>query len=210
MVKTPNLVFPQLKEAALAASFFLLASAAILLTRFNGGIALLWVANAPLILFLCNQHTVRRWWTALAWTALASIAASTLFGPVAWAAPFFGLASIFEAAVAALLLRRWLRGSDPFGSVRSVVIFVAIAGLIGPATGALIGATTAFVALDKSWIGTFIDWIVGRGLGTLTASPIVMLVMAGKRRVWAPRLLSQLWGEGALLHKGDAARIWLY
>lgn len=199
MATTSASIFSQAKEAKLAASFFLLASAAILLTRFNGGIALLWVANAPLIMFLCRQRTAAQWWSALAWTAPASIAASTLFGPVAWAAPIFGMASIIEAVIAALLLRRWLGDRDFFGSTRAVVIFIAVAGLVGPATGALIGATTALIALDKPWLETFADWVLGRGLGTLTASPIVVLLITAERRVWTQRLLSQLWGTGGTL-----------
>lgn len=199
MAQASAFTFPQAKEAKLAASFFLLASAAILLTRLNGGVALLWVANAPLIMFLCRQRAPAQWWRALMWTAPASVAASESFGPVAWAAPFFGLASISEAVIAAFLLRRWLGARDPFESTQSVVIFIAVAGILGPVTGALIGATTALVALDKPWVPTFADWVLGRGLGTLIASPIVVLLMAHERRAWAQRLLSQLWGEGGAL-----------
>jgi PAS domain S-box-containing protein len=122
-----------------------------------------------------------------------------LFGPVAWAAPIFGMASIIEAVIAALLLRRWVRDCDWFGSTRSVVVFSTVAGVVGPASGALIGATMALIALHKPWAATFADWVVGRGLGTLTASPIVALVMADDRRAWAKRLLAQLRGEGGAL-----------
>jgi PAS domain S-box-containing protein len=187
------------KEPRLAASFFLLASSAILLTRLNGGIALLWVANAPLIAFLCRQGTRAQWQSALMWTAPASVAASTLFGPVPWAGPLFGIASIIEAVIAALLLRRWLGSCDYFESARSVVIFTAAAGIAAPMAGALIGATIALIAFHKPWAATFVDWVVGRGLGTLIASPIVLLVIDAERKAWARRLLSQLWGEGGAL-----------
>ena len=68
MAKTPVIPFSQGKEATLAASFFLLASSAILLTRLNGGVALLWFANAPLIIFLCKYGTLKRWRAPLMWT----------------------------------------------------------------------------------------------------------------------------------------------
>jgi PAS domain S-box-containing protein len=199
MAKAPLIAFPQVTEAGLAASFFLLASGAILLTRLDGGIALLWVANAPLIAFLCRQRTVAQWRSALVWTALASVAASTLFGPVTWAGPFFGIASIIEAALAALLLRRWLGSCDYFESSRSVIVFTAAAGVAAPMAGALIGATTALLAFHKPWLATFADWVVGRGLGTLIASPIVLLLMDRGRKAWTHRLLSQLKGEGGAL-----------
>jgi PAS domain S-box-containing protein len=133
------------------------------------------------------------------WTAMASVAASEMFGPVAWAAPFFGCASILEAATAAFLLRRWLGHRDPFEGTRSIVVFTAAAGILGPATGALIGATAAQIALHKPWGPTFSDWVLGRGLGSLIASPIVGLLIAGERRAWAQRLTAQLWGEGGVL-----------
>ena len=191
--------FLQASQAKLAASFFLLASAAILLTRLNNGVALLWVANAPLIMFLCKHGAVARWRSTLVWSTFASVAASTLFGPVAWAAPIFGTASIVEAAVSALLLRRWLGERDYFDSTRSVIVFTVVAGVLAPATGALIGATTALLALNKPWLATFADWVVGRGLGTLIASPVVLLLVDGQREAWMPRLLSQLRGEGGAL-----------
>jgi len=187
------------KEAKLAILFFLLASAAILLTRFNGGVALLWIANAPLIVHLCRCDTASQWRSTLAWSTPASVAASTLFGPVAWAGPMFGSASIIEAMTAALLLRRWLGTRDYFESTRSVMIFTGIAGIAAPITGALIGATVAVFAFGKPWVATLVDWGLGRGLGTLITIPIVLLLVEGDRKAWLGRLRSQLWGEGGAL-----------
>jgi PAS domain S-box-containing protein len=187
------------KEAKLSIIFFLLASVAILLTRLNGGVALLWIANAPLIVHLCRCDTASQWRWAVAWTAPASVAASTLFGAVDWAGPIFGSASIIEAMAAAMLLRRWLGTRDYFETTRSVMIFTAVAGIAAPMTGALIGATAAVFAFDKPWAATFVDWVVGRGLGTLITIPIVLLLFDGDRKAWVRRLRLQLWGEGGVL-----------
>ncbi len=188
----------RVKEQALAASFFLLASGAILLTRLNGGVALLWVANAPLLIFLSRRSPVA-WRSALLWATPASIAASTLFGPVAWAAPFLATASIVEVVVAAALLRRWLPKGDFLGSVRSLAVFGGVAGVIAPVTGGVIAATVALLAFPKPWGATFVDWVIGHGLGTMIASPLVLMLVNGNRQQWRRRLSSLLWGRGGLL-----------
>jgi PAS domain S-box-containing protein len=182
----------------LALIFFALASAAILLTRLNGGVALLWVASAPLILHLCSTRS-DRWGSALVLPALASVAASTLFGPVLWAAPIFGLASIVEALLAATLLCRFLPDGRYFESSGSVVVFAAIVGLVAPLSSGLIAATTMWFALGRPWEWTYLDWSVGHGLGTLIASPIVVLLRDRTGRGRIHGLLGGLWGEGGAL-----------
>ncbi|RZM03385.1 MAG: hypothetical protein EOP68_20350, partial [Sphingomonas sp.] len=149
------------KEFRLAIGFFVLASAAILLTRFNGGVALLWVANAPLLAHLCRTRYAR-WPAALLWTAAASVAASVLFGPVLWAGPIFGIASILEAMLAAIALRYLLADRDWFASSKSVAVFAAVAGLAAPMTSGVIAATTAWLAFGRPWTPIYLDWVVGR------------------------------------------------
>ena len=182
----------------LAAAFFVLASAAILLTRLNGGVALLWVANAPLLAQLCRPGP-GRWRHALLWAAPASLAASALFGPVLWASPFLALASIVEALVAAALLRRFVADCDYFRTARSVLLFAAIAGLAAPMASGLIAASVAALALHRSWAGTYLDWVLGHGLGMLIASPVTLLLDGRSWRAALRRPVPQLWGQGGLL-----------
>ena len=186
------------QDLKLALSFFVLASAAIVLTRWNGGVALLWIANAPLLAYLCRNQ-LSEWRSALLWSAAGSIAASTIFGPVLSAAPFFGVASVLETLLAATLLRRWRQDCDYFSSARSVIVFIFVAGVIAPMSGAFIAATTAWLAFPRPWGATFVDWAVGRGLGTLIVSPIILVLLEQGRDGWHRRLLAQLRGEGALL-----------
>jgi PAS domain S-box-containing protein len=186
------------KGPKLALTYFILASAAILLTRLNGGIALLWLANAPLIAHLCTTRP-ELWRSALLWTVPASIAASILFGPVLWAAPFLGAASVMEAVVAAVLLRHLRLGSIRFDSSESVVAFSVIAGLVAPLISGLLGASIVWVAFGRSWEATYLDWVVGHGLGTVIASPIVALLSGRERGRGIAGLLTGLWSEGGAL-----------
>jgi PAS domain S-box-containing protein len=185
------------KEFKLAIGFFVLASAAILLTRFNGGVALLWVANAPLLAHLCRTRP-GRWPVTLLWMAPASMAASFLFGPVLWAAPLLGMASIAEVLVAATILRLVLPGRDHFESSKSIAIFIGVAGIVAPMASGTIAAAIASAAFGHPWERIFVDWTVGHGLGTLIASPIVAL-LRNRRRHSARASLGKLSGEGGIL-----------
>ncbi|WP_158638008.1 PAS domain S-box protein [Sphingomonas ginsenosidivorax] len=182
----------------MAIGFFVLASAAIMLTRFNGGVALLWVANAPLLAYLCRTRYAR-WPAALLWTAVASMAASVLFGPVLWASPIFGIASILEAVLAAAVLRYLLPDPDYFASSKSVLIFAAVAGIAAPMASGVIAAATAWLAFGRAWAPIYIDWVVGRGLGMLIAMPIVAMLTERTRRGTRAALGDQLVGEGGIL-----------
>ncbi|WP_380785710.1 PAS domain S-box protein [Sphingomonas sp. R86521] len=186
------------KEPRLAIGFFILASAAILLTRFNGGVALLWVANAPLLAHLCRTRPAR-WPAALLWTGAASVTASALFGPVFWAGPIFGIASIFEAVLAAIALRYLLPDRDFFATSKSVVVFTAVAGLAGPMASGVIAATTAWFAFGRPWGPIYVDWVVGRGLGMVIAMPIVGMFYGRTRGSAKAALREQLSGEGGIL-----------
>ncbi|WP_107045685.1 ATP-binding protein [Sphingomonas sp. STIS6.2] len=185
-------------ELCLALGYLALASAAIVLTRFNGGVALLWVANAPLLVFLCRRPTVR-WPAVFAWATPASFAASCLFCPVPWAAPFLASASILEALIAATLLRRFLDGCDYVGSVRSLTIFCLIAGFVAPLASGLIAATTGMFAFHRPWLGTYGDWVVGHGLGTLIVCPMVLLFVGRQSQLSFKRMVTQLYGTGGML-----------
>jgi PAS domain S-box-containing protein len=192
------------RDWKLGLSYFVLASAAILLTRLNGGVALLWLANAPLLAHFCNTGT-RQWRSVLLWTMPASIAASTLFGPVLWAAPFLGVASVLEAVFAATLLRRLFPGRDHFQSSSSVVMFSCIAGLVAPLASGLLGATMAWLAFGLAWAPTYVDWVVGHGLGTLIGTPIVALLMDQARPGQRHRLLARMSVQDAVFILAVAA-----
>ncbi|MEN2785050.1 PAS domain S-box protein [Sphingomonas qilianensis] len=189
---------PTANDVKVAVGYFVLASAAIVLTRFNGGVALLWLANAPLVMHLCATK-MDRWGGALLGPLLASITASMLFGPVLWAAPLLGIASIGEAALGAQLLRRFLPDGRYFETSGSVVAFTAIVGLVVPLASGLIAATVMWFALGHPWLQTYTDWSVGHGLGTLIASPIVLLLHDRNGASRATSLFAGLWGGGGAL-----------
>ncbi|MEO7169596.1 MAG: diguanylate cyclase [Sphingomonas sp.] len=156
-------------------SYFALASGAILLTRLSDGIALLWLANAPLIAALCITP-VRRWWPILAAAIVGTWAASLLFSPIPAAAPPFALVNVGEGALAALLLRRWGVDRTQLDHSRSIALFVLAAGVLAPTASGLPGAWMASRLLPIGFLPALFDWIVGHGVGTLIAAPLAMQV----------------------------------
>jgi PAS domain S-box-containing protein len=186
------------KEPRLAIGFFVLASAAILLTRFNDGVALLWVANAPLLAHLCRTRP-SRWYVPLLWTAPAAAAAGLVFGESLWASPLLGLVAVAEAVLAAFLLRLVIGGCDYFDSAKSMAIFIVVAGIATPMIGGLLAGTIAGHAFDHPWSHLYVDWVVGHGLGTLIASPLVAMLSDRAEPRVTGRLLSQMTGVGGIL-----------
>jgi diguanylate cyclase (GGDEF)-like protein/PAS domain S-box-containing protein len=160
-----------------------LTAAGALLTRLNHGIALIWLANGPLLAMLCK--TPPRQWPAYlvaAWTGMVGVVfAVSGWHPVAMP---YALVDVGEAVIAAALLRRWRVHDTLFRSIDTVPLFVA-ACLVSVAVCALPGAALAVVAYPGAvFRPVFFDWIIGHGLGLLLGTPLA-LVARRDEGVWA-------------------------
>ena len=156
--------------------YFALAAGAILLTRLSNGIALFWLANAPLIALLCITRT-ERWVPLLAAAIAASWAASLCFSPIPVAALPLALANVGEGALAAWLLRRWGVHRTPFADTRSIALFGLAAGVLSPTASGLAGAWMASLLLPLDFLTVLFDWILGHGVGSLIAAPLATQLM---------------------------------
>ncbi|NML07079.1 sensor domain-containing diguanylate cyclase [Sphingomonas sp. G-3-2-10] len=167
---------------ALGAGYGLLAALAISLTRLSGGVALLWVANAPLLVALSMLRPVH-WRGPVLAAAIGSMAASLIVSPLASVAFLFVVANMAEAVIAAALLRRWNVFDPPLASARSVALFVLAAGAIAPALSGIAAAAFTSMIVNHSFGGIWVDWVIGHGLGSLIATPIALLVLQPGRMV---------------------------
>ena len=167
-------------DLLLALSYFLLASLAVSLTRFDGGVAFLWVATSLLIPALVRRPR-RRWGTTLALCGLASCAATGLFG-FGWmlAVPFAGI-NLIEAYLGAVLLTRTRSGDAPMRSLGWLGSFVLSVGLVAPAVAALL-ASALTSSVGRPFLPTFIDFFAGHALGNLTFAPVFTLIVSGRLR----------------------------
>lgn len=170
------------QDLALGAIYFVLSGAAAAFTRVDGGIAMLWFATALLVPRLTMARP-QHWLQPLLICAVASVLSTSLFGAGLTAAPFFAAVNLAEAMVGALLLRRHIPDGRYLDTIPRLGMFVLCIGVAMPTLSASFGAINGVLLLDQSYIGTWVAWFTGHGLGTLTAMPLFMLMMRRSTRV---------------------------
>lgn len=186
------------RAALLGVGYFVAASSMILLTRFDGGLANLWVATALLIAALTGADRQHQSATIAA-CLVASILATSLFGFGIAAAVPLALINIGEAVVAALVLRRLRRAHSFLHSAEGIIAFALVAGVMAPALAGLPGAVIASLSIGQPFGVEFRSWLVGHGLGTLTFTPVLVLLLRGDFARWLARATRAQCAEAAIL-----------
>jgi diguanylate cyclase (GGDEF)-like protein/PAS domain S-box-containing protein len=182
-----------------ALAYFVCASLALQLTRFDGGVAIVWLAGAVLFAKLCA--TPRRRWAGIGLAcALAGLASSLLFGihgPAGYPLP---LICVIEAYSAAWLVRRLYPRFGGFQSVPEVACFLVVAGVLVPATVALAAALCVTIGRGIAFWSAWRDWYAGHALGLVAFAPPLLLTLRGHTREWIRTAGRRRLGEaGALL-----------
>ena len=172
-----SFLVPLSRHFALGIAYFAAASLAVSLTRYDGGVACLWIASAFLIAELLVRR--RRTWAApLVICAVASAAATGLFG-LGWAlAPMFVAINLGEACIAAWVLSPRGRQSQPLGSLSWLFRFVAAVGIAAPLAGAVVAAATLW-SIGKPPGPALLNYFAGHALGNVTFTPLALLVARG-------------------------------
>ena len=158
--------------------YFAAAGGMVAFTRFEGGVAWLWIATAILIAALVR--TPRRFWTApILVCAVAGILATGLWG-LGWkAAPFFAFINIAEAVTAAWILRQNRARGQTLGSLDWFGTFLVAVGICGPLLGATMAAAW-FTIAGGNPLSAGVSFMLGHSLGNLAFTPLAMLVMGRK------------------------------
>jgi diguanylate cyclase (GGDEF)-like protein/PAS domain S-box-containing protein len=187
----------KLRGAFLALLYFGCVTASLHLTRFDGGIAVVWAAGPLLIAMLCASP--RRYWIWYAFLCLpGGILASELFGIGGVGGFALACFSVVEAFATAWVMKRWYPRFGRFQSLNEVTRFIVMSGLIVPAVAAAIGAWCAHLAVGVHYGSAYRDWYAGHALGNLVFAPPLLLVIRGDlRRKW--RSVQRLGANWALL-----------
>lgn len=180
----------------LGLAYFVTAALAAALTRFNGGVAFLWVSNALLMAALMMQPR-RQWRYPLVICGVASMLATGLFG-FGWplSLPFAAI-NMVEAVIAAWIFRRLGNPLQPLGSLSWTVVFTVSAGIVAPFAAAVLATTAVWTAGLPS--ETLLPFFAGHSLGNLTVAPLALLVARRSRRRGNFDLWKQRAAEGVLL-----------
>lgn len=167
----------------MGAGYFVSASATLLLTRFDGGLATVWLAGALLFASLCSRP--RREWRILALSCIPpGIAAAMLFGFGRGTAIPMAMISIVEPVAAAWLVKRSFPRFGRFESMGEAWRFLAIAGLLLPLAGGSVAAACAHWAAHVGYWETWLDWVACHGLGMVAFGPAALLTLRGDTRRW--------------------------
>ena len=179
----PRFIRRAVDVAATAIGYFSCATATLLLTRFNGGVAIVWLSSA--FLFAKLLTSPRRRWSSMALPCLvAGTASSGWFGIGGLAAVPIALVCVGEAYGSAWLLKRTCRRFGRFASVQEVGRFLAIAGLFVPASGAFVAALCVHLVLGAPYWGAWRDWYAGHALGLVGFGPPLLLLFRGEMGGW--------------------------
>jgi serine phosphatase RsbU (regulator of sigma subunit)/integral membrane sensor domain MASE1 len=136
-------------------------------------------ASAGVTLAALVLSPARHWPWILLTVALTETAIDLAQGiPLPQVAGFV-LANTAEPLVGALLLRRFAPRTD-VGRRRDLGAFLACGAVAGPFVGALVGATTVALATDGDWLGAFLTWWAGDGLGAMTVGGAILAWAAGR------------------------------
>lgn len=160
-----------------------MASLALVSSRFEGGLAFIWGANALLMASLLTSRT-SYWPSALIACGVASALSTTLWGMGPLAAAPMAVINLMEALIVVLLCRRFAPDRKFAGSMRPLFIFIVAlfgpANLIAGMAAAAVASTLTPVSFGASWL----QWYSGHVLGALTCTPILVMLMEGELRRW--------------------------
>jgi diguanylate cyclase (GGDEF)-like protein/PAS domain S-box-containing protein len=161
-----------------ATAYFVFAVSAIAFTRLSGNVALLWIANAPLLAALLTRPAAERPWHVAACFA-ASTLATACVSPYAILSPLLALANVGEPLIAYLLLRRLDAAQAPFASLRRLMLFGLSAGVAAPLIAGMLPTFAIWAFQGTAPHVIWSNWIVGHGLGAMIGTPVALLAIGG-------------------------------
>jgi diguanylate cyclase (GGDEF)-like protein/PAS domain S-box-containing protein len=186
------------REGQIACAYFVLAVLSIMTTRYDSGMALVWLPTSMLIAVL-KRRPRRSWSPMVIGCGAASMTATALVGVGPAAALPLALANMAEACVAAFVMRRLQSSRRPLGSMGWTVRLAVAAGLVGPLAMAAIAAPAMHVLFGANALSTIERVMIGHGLSNIVGVPIFALYHAGVRDRRSSAMAGIKWAELASL-----------
>jgi integral membrane sensor domain MASE1 len=156
-----------------AALFSVLAVASILISRFDGLIASIWLPNALAVAVLLRARLTNEI-PFYAGIFLSSAAVNLLMGFDTLQAVIFAIANLVEIAIASILTRKLCGNDIDMESMLDLAKLILAAGIIAPvvsATIALYGLLEGGALPAAGWL----SWFITDGLGMIVFVPLALL-----------------------------------
>ncbi|MEC3909950.1 diguanylate cyclase [Sphingobium sp. CR2-8] len=178
--------------------YFVAAALALMLSRFEGGLAFIWGANALLMAELLTSRTAY-WPRAIIACGIASAAATAWVGMGPAAALPMAAINILESFIVAVVCRWFVADRLVTGAICPLMVFVialcGVANIVAGVAAALVASTLTSVPFGDS----FVQWYTGHVLGGLTCAPILIMALQGEFRRWLDEASARNKAEAVLL-----------
>lgn len=174
-------------------SYFLLAVSTISLTSNGQEIAAVWAADSVLLAIML-QRPRPSWSMILAAGFIANICANVVTRGASLGPVLYGFANMSQVLLVAWGYCRHVKEGSTYSSPKAVLTPIMWAGLIGPAWGSLLGATTAWYLFGEPFFRSFAVWYLSNALGLLIFGPFFFSLFRGdltlnfKSKTWPQRL----------------------
>lgn len=171
-----RVTLPQIWIAGLL--YFALAAATIALTSNGREIAPFWPANAVLaaLILLAPRD---QWRGILIAGFVANIAANVVTRSSFVAPVLFGVANVVELLIVAWGMGAPINCAESMRRPSTLARVLLWAGLIAPASSALLGAATAWLAFDQPFLSAMAMWMLADSLGLLLFAPFFFSLFRG-------------------------------
>ncbi|WHO39760.1 diguanylate cyclase [Sphingobium sp. AP49] len=163
--------------------YFAAASLALMTSRFEGGLAFIWGANALLMAELLTARS-GYWPRVVLSCAMASALATTIFGMGALAALPMAIINMLESMIVALLCRRFVPGRRVAGSMRPLAVFLLALCMVANVVAATMAAAVAAILTPVGFLPSWGQWYSGHVLGGLICTPILLMLYQGELGRW--------------------------
>ena len=185
------------RAAVVAAGYYLAGKSGLLPAISPGYATAVWPASGVALAAILLLGY--RMWPAVLLGAILINAELSIAGyaqaPSKWTAVTLSVAlgSTLQAAVSALLIRRFVGFPNPLNQESAILRFLVLGSPIGCLIGPTWGAATLLASGDHKWNTIPLDWFtwwVGDAIGVLIFTPLILVWFAKPRRIWQPRRYS--------------------
>lgn len=170
------------RAALVGMAYFATASATLLLSRFGGGLAIVWLATAILVAELCLTER-HKWWPTIVTCGVAMTLASGLFGLGPVRALPLAAANIGEAVLAAHFLHKRCSNANFLDSLEGLLNF-ALASMGAIAIVSVPAAAIVATKQGMDYLPSLGEWFIVHSLGTASLTPLAMLILSGELNIW--------------------------
>ncbi len=179
-------------EIAIGTIFFIAALGAILLTRVNDGIALIWPANAIAAALLIRLPRIR-WLSAAFLLGAAGIMANVAIAHRPWPLSIlFACLDGFEMGLMVWVFRSVARFPYPHISIEQAALMAAVLGIVIPGLTGLAGGLVLSLNYGLSLSQGTLQWWASHTIGAcLIAPPIILFCSKSWRRLVSARFMAE-------------------